>query len=58
MLKVGLTGSIASVAIITECLVYFDDPDAQSAVDVYVPQERAKILREGKAQGKKTPLSY
>ena len=43
---------------IAESLVYFDDAEAQSAFDTYVPKERAKILREAKAQGKKTPLSY
>ena len=37
---------------IAEALVYFDDPQAQGAVDTYVPRERAKQLREGKAQGK------
>jgi hypothetical protein len=43
---------------IAESLVYFDDAEAQSAVDTYVSKERAKILRESRAQGKKTPLSY
>lgn len=43
---------------IADSLVYFDDADAQSAVDTYLPMEYAKILREAKAQGKKTPLSY
>lgn len=42
---------------IAESLVYFDDPDAQGAVDTYVPKERAKVLRDAKAQGRKTPLS-
>jgi HEAT repeat protein len=41
---------------IAESLVYFDDSEAQSTVDKYVPEERAKILRDAKAQGKKTPL--
>lgn len=47
-----------AAALVAEYLVYFDDADAQSAVDTYVPKERAKILRESRAQGKKTPLSY
>ena len=45
-------------SVIAESLVYFDHPDAQSAVDNYVPRDRAKMLREAKAQGKKTPWSY
>jgi len=44
--------------VIAESLVYFDDPDAQNAVDKYVPKDRAKMLREAKAQGKKTPFTY
>lgn len=44
--------------VIAESLVYFDDPDAQRAVDQYIPKERAKILRDAKAHGKKTPLGY
>jgi len=43
--------------VIAEALVYFDDPAAQNAVDVYIPKERAKIYREAKAQGKKTPFT-
>lgn len=41
-----------------ESLVYFEDPEAQNAVDTYVPKDRAKMLREAKAQGKKTPFTY
>jgi HEAT repeat protein len=41
---------------IGESLVYFDDPEAQKAVDRYVPKERARILREGKVAGKKSPF--
>jgi len=41
--------------LIADSLVYFDDPDAQNAVDRYVPKDRAKILRDAKAQGKSTP---
>jgi hypothetical protein len=32
-------------------LVYFDDAQAQSAVDVYVPSDRARIFREARAKG-------
>lgn len=42
-------------AMIAESLVYFDDNDAQHAVDSYVPPKTAKILREARAQGK-TPF--
>jgi hypothetical protein len=38
---------------IAESLVYFDDPEAQKAVDTYVPKERARILREARAAGRK-----
>ena len=48
----------AAAAVIAESLVYFDDTEAQRAVDMYVPKDRAKIIREAKAQGKKTPWSY
>jgi hypothetical protein len=48
----------AAAASIAEPLIYFDDAEAQGAVDTYVPKDRAKILREARAQGKKTPLSY
>lgn len=40
---------------IAESLVYFDDQSAQRAVDVYVPPQTAKILREAHAHGK-TPF--
>jgi hypothetical protein len=42
-------------ALIATSLVYFDDPEAQSAVDKYVTKDMAKALREGRAKGKKTP---
>ncbi len=32
-------------------LVYFDAPEAQKAVDAYIPKQRAQILREARAQG-------
>lgn len=47
-----------AAAAIAESLVYFNDAEAQSAVDTYVPKERAKLLRESREQGKKSPLSY
>lgn len=46
-----------AAAAIAESLVYFDDAEAQSAVDTYVPKERAKVLRDSRAPGK-TPLGY
>jgi hypothetical protein len=36
-------------------LVYFDDSQAQNAVDKYIPADRAKIYREARAAGK-TPF--
>jgi HEAT repeat protein len=32
-------------------LIYFDDPQAQSAVDTYVPKETAKASRDARANG-------
>jgi hypothetical protein len=45
-------------SVIAESLVYFDSPEAQRAVDTYVPKETAMALRQSTAQGKKTPWSY
>jgi len=43
-------------AVIARSLVYFDDPEAQAAVDKYVPKDSAKVLREDRARrGMKTP---
>jgi HEAT repeat protein len=39
-------------SVIAESLVYFDDPQAQNAVDTYVPKEEAKLLRQGRMRGK------
>jgi hypothetical protein len=39
-------------SLIAESLVYFDDPQAQSAVDTYMSKEKAKIAREARAQGR------
>jgi hypothetical protein len=44
-------------AAIAESLVYFDDITAQSAVDQFVPKDRAKLVREAKANTKRSPLS-
>jgi hypothetical protein len=51
-------GPAEAASVIAGSLVYFDDADAQSAVDTYVPKDYVKILREARAHGKKTPLSY
>lgn len=40
-----------SAAQIAKSLVYFDDPQAQSAVDTYVPKELIKFYREARAAG-------
>jgi hypothetical protein len=40
---------------IAQSLVYFDDPAAQHAVDLYVPKDTAQELRAARAQGK-TPF--
>jgi hypothetical protein len=39
-------------ALIARSLVYFDDPEAQKALDKYVSKEDARRLREGRAEGK------
>jgi HEAT repeat protein len=36
---------------IAEPLIYFDDAQAQSAVDTYMPKDRAAIYREARARG-------
>jgi PBS lyase HEAT-like repeat len=38
-------------SVIAESLVYFDDTQAQSAVDSYMPKDRAAIAREARAEG-------
>jgi hypothetical protein len=43
-------------ASIARSLVYFDDPEAQKAVDKYVPKDQAKLYRGERARGKKKPL--
>lgn len=44
-----------AAAAIAESLVYFDDADAQRAVDTYVPKDRAKILRERRRKERRRP---
>ncbi len=41
-----------AASLIAESLLYFDDPQAQNAVDTFVPKERAKILREARKMGR------
>jgi HEAT repeat protein len=41
-----------AATLIAEALVYFDDPQAQNAVDTYLPKERAKALREARITGR------
>jgi hypothetical protein len=38
-------------AIIAESLIYFDDAQAQSAVDTYIPKAKATILRDARSRG-------
>jgi hypothetical protein len=40
-----------SASAIARSLVYFDDPQAQMAVDRYIPKDMAKLFREGRAGG-------
>lgn len=44
-------GPADSSALIAESLVFFDDPQAQSAVDTYIPKDIAKLYRESRAAG-------
>ncbi len=47
--------ALASAAeLLAESLVYFDDPDAQKAVDQYVTPKTAKIFRVARANGTQT----
>ena len=41
----------ASANIIAVPLIYFDDPEAQSAVDHYVPKQMASTYRQAAAAG-------
>jgi hypothetical protein len=38
-------------SVVAESLVYLDDKQAQSAVDSYMPKDRAAIAREARAEG-------
>ncbi len=40
-----------AATMIAESLVYFDDQQAQSAVDTFIPKEQARALREARAAG-------
>jgi hypothetical protein len=44
-----------SASVIAQALVYFDDPEAQRAVDQYVPKAMAKALRDARANEKASP---
>jgi hypothetical protein len=44
-----------AASVIAESLVYFDDPEAQRAVDLYVPKAMAKALRDARANEKASP---
>jgi hypothetical protein len=44
-------------ATIAQSLIYFDSPEAQSAVDKFIPKHLAEIYRDARAHGQKTPLS-
>jgi hypothetical protein len=47
-----------AAAAMAESLAYFDDITAQSALDLFVPKDRTKLVRESKANGKRpSPLS-
>ncbi len=46
-----------AAAVLARSLVYFDDDAAQSAVDQFVAKDVAKLYRDAKAHGQKTPLS-
>ncbi len=46
-----------AASVMAESLVYFDDTEAQRAVDTYIPKDAAKTFREARARGKKTPWS-
>lgn len=49
--------SPANAEAIAQALVYFDDNEAQNAVDEFIPKDIAKIYRDAKAHGKTKPLS-
>jgi hypothetical protein len=45
-------------ATVAEALVYFDDPQAQSAVDKFLTKDMAKIVRDARADGRGPLGSY
>jgi hypothetical protein len=47
-----------AASMLAHALVYFDDPQAQSAVDTYIPKDIAKSLRDHRAAGKHGPFDY
>ena len=55
MIKACQKSPPAAAGVIAASLVYFDDPRAQAAVDLYLEKDRARILRDGVAEGK-TPF--
>jgi len=44
-------------AVIAQALVYFNDPAAQTAVDTFIPGDMAKMYRDEKDRGKRTPFT-
>ena len=42
-----------AAAVMAKSLVFFDDPQAQSAVDTFIPKDMAKQDREARAKGEK-----
>lgn len=55
MIKACQKSPPAAAGVIAASLVYFDDPRAQAAVDLYVEKDMARVLRDGVAEGK-TPF--
>jgi HEAT repeats len=49
--------SPANAEAIAQALVYFDDSEAQRAVDEFIPKEKAKLFRDARANGNAKPLS-
>ena len=57
MIKACQKSSPAAASVIAASLVYFDDPRAQAAVDLYMEKDAARVLRDGVAEGK-TPFGH
>jgi hypothetical protein len=47
-----------AASMLAQALAYFDDPQAQGAVDTYIPKGIAKSLRDHRAAGKHGPFDY